>query len=107
MIQATADPNSSMFGETGFYAMFNNVTDIFIAGQDTTSSSILWTFLYLLHHPDVQTKVHQELDEVSYPVGFSLWSFWELRTSKKDVGPLVRIIYFRGIDFSIEILDKK
>ena len=101
MIQATADPNSSMFGETGFYAMFNNVTDIFIAGQDTTSSSILWTFLY------VQTKVHQELDEVSYPVGFSLWSFWELRTSKKDVGPLVRIIYFRGIDFSIEILDKK
>ena len=75
MIQATADPNSSMFGETGFYAMFNNVTDIFIAGQDTTLSSILWTFLYLLHHPDVQTKVHQELDEVSYPVGFSLWSF--------------------------------
>ena len=63
-IQQTTDPKSSMFGEVGFYAMFNNVTDIFIAGQDTTSSSILWTYLYLLHHPEVQTRVHQELDEV-------------------------------------------
>ena len=46
------------------YAVFNNVADIFIAGQDTTSSSIIWTFLYLLHHPEVQRKIHQELNEV-------------------------------------------
>ena len=63
-IQKTTDPKSSMFGETGFFAMFNNVADIFVAGQDTTSSTILWTLLYLLHHPEVQAKVHQELDEV-------------------------------------------
>jgi cytochrome P450 len=63
-IQQTTDPNSSFFGKTGYYAMFNNVADIFLAGQDTTSSSILWTFLYLLHHPEVQTKIHKELDEV-------------------------------------------
>jgi hypothetical protein len=63
-VQKTSDPQSSFYGETGYYAVFNNVADIFIAGQDTTSSSIIWTFLYLLHHPDVQKKVHQELDEV-------------------------------------------
>ena len=64
-IQQTTDPKSSFYGKTGYYAMFNNVADIFLAGQDTTSSSILWTFLYLLHHPEVQTKIHKELDEVS------------------------------------------
>jgi len=64
-IQKTTDPKSSFFGQTGFYAMFNNVADIFLAGQDTTSSSILWTFLYLLHHPEVQVKIHKELDEVN------------------------------------------
>ena len=63
-VQRTSDPRSSFYGETGYYAVFNNVADIFIAGQDTTSSSIIWTFLYLLHHPEVQRKIHQELNEV-------------------------------------------
>jgi len=66
-IQQTTNPKSSFYGKTGYYAMFNNVADFFLAGQDTTSSSILWTFLYLLHHPDVQSKVHKELDEVRIP----------------------------------------
>jgi cytochrome P450 len=39
--------------------------DLFFAGMETTSSSLLWTFLYMIHHPDIQQKVHQELDEVS------------------------------------------
>jgi hypothetical protein len=63
-IQKTTDSNSSFFGSSGYSAMFNNVSDIFLAGQDTTSSSILWTFLYLLHHPEFQNKIHNELDEV-------------------------------------------
>ena len=45
--------------------MFNNLIDLFIAGMETTSSSLLWTFFYLLHHPEVQKRVHQELDEVT------------------------------------------
>ena len=47
----------------GYYALFNDLIDMFLAGMETTSSSLLWTFLYLLHHPEVQSKVHQELDE--------------------------------------------
>jgi len=56
------------YGELGYYSLFNIVADVFIAGQDTTSSSILWTFLYLLHHPKAQAKVHEELDEVNNPI---------------------------------------
>ena len=50
---------------SGYYALFNNLIDLFIAGMETTSSSLLWTFFYLLHHPQVQKRVHQELDEVT------------------------------------------
>ena len=49
----------------GYYALFNNLIDLFLAGMETTSSSLMWTFLYLLHHPEIQEKVHQELDEVN------------------------------------------
>jgi cytochrome P450 len=48
----------------GYFALFNDLIDLFLAGMETTSSSLLWTFLFLLHHPDVQKKIHQELDEV-------------------------------------------
>jgi len=36
-----------------------------MAGMETTSTSMVWTFLFLLHHPEVQAKLHKELDEVS------------------------------------------
>jgi len=37
---------------------------MFLAGMETTSSSLLWTFLYLMHHPEVQAKAQKELDVV-------------------------------------------
>ena len=64
-IQNTTDPKSSFYGETGHFALFNNIIDLFIAGMETTSSALLWTFLYMLHHPDIQSKVHDEIDQVS------------------------------------------
>lgn len=35
--------------------------DLFLAGNETTSSTLSWAALNLLHHPDVQEKVFQEL----------------------------------------------
>ena len=64
-IQNTTDPKSSFYGETGHFSLFNNIIDLFIAGMETTSSALLWTFLYMLHHPDIQSKVHDEIDQVS------------------------------------------
>ena len=63
-IENTTDQNSSFFKDRGYYAMVNNFIDLFVAGMETTSSSIIWTFLYLLHHPDVKYKIHEELDMV-------------------------------------------
>ena len=63
-IRNTTDEDSSFFKDRGYYAMVNNFIDLFVAGMETTSSSIIWTFLYLLHHPDVKNKIHEELDKV-------------------------------------------
>ena len=64
-IKNTTDPESSFYQERGHFAMMNGFIDLFIAGMETTSSSLLWTFLYMLHHPEIKQKVHQELDKVT------------------------------------------
>ena len=38
--------------------------DFFMAGSETTSTALKWALLFMLHFPDVQTKVQDELDTV-------------------------------------------
>ena len=38
--------------------------DLFAAGTDTTTTTLLWAFIYLMRYPDVQEKLIQEIDEV-------------------------------------------
>ncbi|XP_077985922.1 steroid 17-alpha-hydroxylase/17,20 lyase-like [Glandiceps talaboti] len=40
------------------------VYDMFIAGTDTVGNTAYWAIAYMLNYPDVQAKVHQELDDV-------------------------------------------
>jgi cytochrome P450 len=40
-----------------------NLRAFFGAGTETTSVTLQWALLYMLHHPQVQKKIHQELDE--------------------------------------------
>ena len=40
------------------------LSEIFVAGFETTSSTLCWTLLYLIHNPHIQDMVHQELDKV-------------------------------------------
>ncbi|XP_055957962.1 cytochrome P450 2J2-like [Patella vulgata] len=40
------------------------ILDLFIAGTETTSTTILWTILYFLHHPNIQDKCYKEIQDV-------------------------------------------
>ena len=62
--QNSKDPDSCFHGELGTYTIIGSMIEMFLAGMETTSSSLVNLFLHLLHHPEVQTKVHQEIDKV-------------------------------------------
>lgn len=40
------------------------VVNLFVAGTETSTSTLRWTLLYLVAHPEVMRKVQVELDEV-------------------------------------------
>ena len=40
------------------------VLDMFLAGTDTVTLTIQWILLFMIKYPDVQKKVHQEIDDI-------------------------------------------
>ena len=48
----------------GFHEMQlkNTVFDMWIAGMETTSNTLAWAILYLIHNPMVQKRIHEEFD---------------------------------------------
>jgi len=62
--QKNASPGSSFHGERGRQNAEVALIDLFMAGSETTSTSITWSIFYLLHHPEVQERLHRELDTV-------------------------------------------
>ncbi|XP_078492238.1 cytochrome P450 2U1-like [Ciona intestinalis] len=51
-------PENSWFHETH---LLHCLGDMFIAGTETTTNTILWALLALIHHPETQEKLYQEL----------------------------------------------
>ncbi|XP_042338571.1 cytochrome P450 2J6-like [Plectropomus leopardus] len=41
-----------------------NSVDLFMAGTETTSTTLLWALVYLIKNPDIQDKVQAEIDRV-------------------------------------------
>ncbi|GFR88959.1 cytochrome P450 2U1 [Elysia marginata] len=72
--------------------------DLFTAGTETASSTIIWCILLILHFPDVQTKIHEELDrEVGLcrrPTMQDQSSLPYLRAVIKETQRLVSIVPF-------------
>ncbi|XP_069024316.1 cytochrome P450 2U1 [Embiotoca jacksoni] len=58
--QAAGEKDSSFTEDYLFYI----IGDLFIAGTDTSTNSVLWILLYMVLRPDIQDKVQAEIDEV-------------------------------------------
>ena len=66
-IKALHDVNkedSNTKGMLSDQCLKNSVIDLLGAGMDTTATFLTWSFLYLAAFPEVQAKLHQELDDV-------------------------------------------
>ncbi|XP_051731704.1 cytochrome P450 2J2-like isoform X4 [Ctenopharyngodon idella] len=60
-IQKRKDDLEAGFHEEGLqYA----VLDLFVAGTETTSTTLLWAFVYMMKYPEIQEKVQAEIDKV-------------------------------------------
>ncbi|KAF2363761.1 Cytochrome P450 [Trinorchestia longiramus] len=46
------------------YSLIATIGDMFVAGSETTSSTIRWMILYMAINPKIQAKIHKRLDEV-------------------------------------------
>ncbi|KAK6169270.1 hypothetical protein SNE40_020361 [Patella caerulea] len=44
--------------------LIKSIGDLFVAGTETTSTTILWTILYLLHNPNIQAICYKEIQDV-------------------------------------------
>nr|XP_060622710.1 cytochrome P450 2J2-like [Anolis sagrei ordinatus] len=54
------DPTSTYDEEN----LAQNIHDFFIAGTETTATSLKWAILLLANHPDIQDKAYKEIEDV-------------------------------------------
>nr|XP_015192125.1 PREDICTED: cytochrome P450 2B4-like [Lepisosteus oculatus] len=61
MERQRSNPESTFFEEN----LIMTIADLFIAGTDTTSTTLRWGLVYLMEFPDVQERCHQEIVRVA------------------------------------------
>ena len=61
-IGTTADSKSSFYGQFGLDNLKVTLFDLFVAGSETTSTTLTWAALYMVRYPEVQRRVQEELD---------------------------------------------
>ncbi len=62
--EAENDTQSSFFGELGDSNYVNSMFDLFLAGSETTSTTLVFMVLYCMHYPEEMKKAQAEIDEV-------------------------------------------
>jgi len=63
-INNTTDKSSSFHGNFGIENLKNVLFDLFLAGSETTSTTLTWSMLYMIKYPEIQAQVQAELDKV-------------------------------------------
>ncbi|EDV22934.1 uncharacterized protein TRIADDRAFT_28297 [Trichoplax adhaerens] len=71
------DDKASMLDD---YSLIGTIGDLFFAGMQTTSYTVQWYLLFMITHPQIQKKVHDELDQI---VGRNNYPAIENRSSLK------------------------
>jgi len=67
LVHRKTDPETYTLGE-----LDNVLDDLFLAGTDTTSTTMTWAIVYLVNNPEIQQKIHEEImrevgsDEVTW-----------------------------------------
>ncbi|KAM8961768.1 cytochrome P450 2J2-like isoform 2-T2 [Pelodytes ibericus] len=61
-ITKTTGEHDSTFDEKNLIQV---VVDLFTAGTETTATTLQWSLLLMLAHPDIQVKIQKELDAVA------------------------------------------
>ncbi|KAJ8281077.1 hypothetical protein GJAV_G00063240 [Gymnothorax javanicus] len=66
LVETAQQQGSMEAGETSFSEdyLFYIIGDLFIAGTDTTTNTVLWALLYMSMYPDIQEKVQAEINSV-------------------------------------------
>jgi len=62
--QAKDKSGSSFHGKLGQDSLLISLLDLFVAGTETTSSTLLWAFLFMVNYPEIQEKVYREIYSV-------------------------------------------
>ncbi len=63
--KSLSSEDSSFKGKDGKLNLLGVLMDFFIAGSETTSTTLNWAMLHMLMNPDIQKKVQEELDQVT------------------------------------------
>uniref|UniRef100_UPI00358DEC25 cytochrome P450 2J2-like isoform X2 n=1 Tax=Myxine glutinosa TaxID=7769 RepID=UPI00358DEC25 len=61
-IDEESNNSQEIFSEQNLITVVN---DLFIAGTETTASTLRWAFLYMMAYPDVQEKCWKEINKVA------------------------------------------
>ena len=63
-IEEETDTESSFSGGTGIKALLSVLSDLLIAGMETTSTSLAWAFYFMAKYPDIQNRAFEEIEQV-------------------------------------------
>jgi cytochrome P450 len=58
------DTESTFYGQIGDLNFVNSLFDLFLAGSETTSTTLTYAILFMLHNPEPFKKAQAELDQV-------------------------------------------
>ena len=58
---------SSFYGRDGDMNLNASLLDLYLAGSETTSTTLLFSIMYMVNYPNVQKRVQDELDSVVGP----------------------------------------